>query len=458
MQWWRRRRLRVHLTLWHTAAMIAVLAVYAVGVLAFVGRRASQNLDSRLRGDYAWAAEMWDQRPDGTLTWFDAADGSDEDRPWLQVWDADGGLLFSTAVARRNPIPDARDLARDPDGRIVSVGATRPPYRVLTKRVTVAGRPIVIQVAKSEALMRADLTQLLAYLLFGLPLGVGVAGVGGYVLARRSLGSIERMTERARSITAARLSERLPIDDPDDELGRLATVFNDTLERLDGAFSQMRRFTGDVSHELRTPLAAIRTVGEVGLSERRSPDAYRGVIESMLEEADRLASLVERLLLLSRAEGGQMALAPERLDVPEIVDEVVAQLSVLAEDKRQRIVVRHVTRPAASSDRLMLRQALTNLVDNAIKYGPDGSEIRIDVSREADRVVLDVTDAGAGIPPERRAGMFDRFVRGAGGGAAGGWGLGVSIARWAVEANGGQLTYEPRAGGSTFRITLPAVA
>ena len=128
------------------------------------------------------------------------------------------------------------------------------------------------------------------------------------------MGSVERLADRARSITVARLNERLPVEEPDDELGRLATVFNETLERLDASFGQMRRFTGDVSHELRTPLAAIRTVGEVGLRERRSPDAYRAVIESMLEEADRLSSLVERLLLLSRAEGGQTPLKPERLD------------------------------------------------------------------------------------------------------------------------------------------------
>jgi heavy metal sensor kinase len=453
-RWWRRRRLRVNLTLWHVAAMVAVLAVYVVVVLAFVGRSASQNLDSRLRGDYTWAVEMWDQRPDGTLTWFDGDDGTDEDRPWLQVWDAESTLLYRTAVARRNPIPGAAELARDPDGRIVSVASNGPPYRVLSRAVTVGGRRVVIQVAKSEALMRHDLTQLLLYLLFGLPLGVGIAGVGGYLLARRALASVERMTDRARSITAARLNERLPVEDPDDELGRLATVFNETLERLDASFGQMRRFTSDVSHELRTPLAAIRTVGEVGLRERRSPDAYRAVIESMLEETDRLSSFVERLLLLSRAEGGQMPLTPERLDLGELVDEVVMQLGVLAEDKRQRIVVSQTVPSSAASDRLMLRQALTNLVDNAIKYGPDGSDIHIEVTSEADHAILEVTDAGTGIPPERRAGIFDRFVRG---GDGTGWGLGLSIARWAVEANGGQLTYEPRSGGSTFRITLPTV-
>src|SRR5216117_819435 len=117
------------------------------------------------------------------------------------------------------------------------------------------------------------------------------------------------MAERARSITADRLKDRLPVDNPDDELGRLATVFNETLTRLELSFEQMRRFTADVSHELRTPLTAIRSVGEVGLRGRRDEGEYRAIIGSMLEEVDRLAGLVDRLLALSRAETGQAALS-----------------------------------------------------------------------------------------------------------------------------------------------------
>ena len=112
--------------------------------------------------------------------------------------------------------------------------------------------------------MRQELRDLLVVLVIGLPMAVTVAGLGAYWLARRALAPVERMTERAQLITADRLGERLPVHNPDDEMGRLATVFNETLARLEASFEQMRRFTADVSHELRTPLTAIRSVGEVG--------------------------------------------------------------------------------------------------------------------------------------------------------------------------------------------------
>ena len=156
------------------------------------------------------------------------------------------------------------------------------------------------------------------------------------------------MTERARTITAERLSDRLPVHNPDNEMGRLATVFNETLGRLEASFEQMRRFTGDVSHELRTPLTAIRSVGEVGLREHRDEPAYRAIIGSMLEEVDRLSGLVDRLLTLSRAESGQAKLSVEVVDLRELAEEVVGHLGVLAEEKRQTITVDVVGRAARS--------------------------------------------------------------------------------------------------------------
>ena len=149
--------------------------------------------------------------------------------------------------------------------------------------------------------MRQELRDLSLILIFGLPVGVVIAGLGGYALARRALAPIEQMTERARTITAERLSDRLPVAHPENEMGRLASVFNETLGRLEGSFDQMRHFTADVSHELRTPLTAIRSVGEVGLRGHRNEASYRSIIGSMLEEVDRLSQLVDRLLTLSRA-------------------------------------------------------------------------------------------------------------------------------------------------------------
>lgn len=269
------------------------------------------------------------------------------------------------------------------------------------------------------------------------------------------MAPLQRMAERAQDITAHRLSERLPIDNPHDELGRLASVFNDTLARLESSFQQMRRFTGNVSHELRTPLTAIRSVGEVELREPREAASYRRVIESMLEEADRLTSLVDRLLMVSRADHGDQSLALEPIDLGALADEVVTHLDVLAEEKQQSMLVEHVGHPRCRGDRITLRHAVINLVDNAIRYTPVGGQIRVRVSESSAHAVLEVRDTGPGIPEEDQARLFDRLYRGRDS-APGGSGLGLSIARWAVEANHGQLSYDQVNGsGSTFRITLP---
>jgi heavy metal sensor kinase len=296
--------------------------------------------------------------------------------------------------------------------------------------------------------------------MFGLPFGVLASVLGGYSLARRALAPLDRMTERARTINAERLQDRLPVDNPHDELGRLATVFNDTLGRLESSFDQMRRFTSDASHELRTPLTAIRSVGEVGLRGKRDEPAYREIIGSMLEEAERLALLVDRLLTLSRADAGNSRLSADTVDLSELATEVTEQLEVLADEKNQSVHLEQKAKPTWVGDRVVLRQALLNLVDNAIKYSPTGAHITVRLDQQSDDAILEVSDNGPGIPAELQPRIFDRFYRvdESRSRSNGGTGLGLSIAKWAVEANGGKLTLESRNGsGCTFRITLPQV-
>ncbi|MQA31363.1 MAG: HAMP domain-containing protein [Luteitalea sp.] len=334
--------------------------------------------------------------------------------------------------------------------------------RVLKGQATIYGRHVVIGVARSEALMRQQLNELVALMLLGLPLGVAAAGAGGYLLARRALAPIERMASQARTITAERLSDRLPVDNPNDELGGLASVFNSTLGRLESSFDHMRRFTANVSHELRTPLTAMRSVGEVALRERRDRPAYRAVIGSMLEEVERLGALVDRLLALSRAAIGPTKLSREAIDLRALAEELTAQLGVLAEEKQQTLTIDAHGSGRAVGDRIALRQSLMNLLDNAIKYTPNGGEIGIRVWETSTTAALEVHDTGPGIDAEARPRIFDRFYRAGSvdrGGEADGFGLGLSIAKWGVEASGGTLALDPTHGpGTTFRMTLPRAA
>ena len=454
-RWWRSHSVRVQLTLWYVAAMTLVLAVYAGAILAYVSRSASQLLDQQLRADFQWATVMVEQTPEGGITWN--GEEAIEEHPWLQVWSADGKLLFRNDVALQ--VPDiGMNLANLADDAIVRVPADGVTLRVLSRRGEIAGSPVVIQVGRSETAMREQIRNVTLILLLGLPVAVATAGFGGYLLARRALAPIERMTERAETITAERLSDRLPVSNPYNEMGRLATVFNATLGRLQESFEQMRRFTADVSHELRTPLTAIRSVGEVGLRGRRDENEYRTIVGSMLEEADRLAVLVDRLLTLSRTETGDSRLSIEPIVLKDLAESVVADLAVLAEEKSQQLVVEAHGAPCGYGDRLMLRQALINLLDNAIKFSPPGAGIVIRLADAPGKAVIDVIDRGPGVPEAAREHIFDRFYRASGTADVIGTGLGLSISKSAVEKCGGSLTLESTdAQGSTFRLTLPRV-
>jgi heavy metal sensor kinase len=316
-------------------------------------------------------------------------------------------------------------------------------------------------VSRSEEHVRAQLNEILMVLVLGLPLVVVLAGAGGYVLARRALAPIDHLATEARRITADSLHERLSTPNPDDEIGRLAAVINETFARLESSFGQLRRFTADASHELRTPLSVIRGIGEMELKESRTAAEYRDAIGSMLEEVDRLTHLVDTLLRLSHADAGTVRLVCESLPVAGLVNDVVSSLTILAEERGQRVTVDVADGVMVTADRLLVREALTNVIDNAIKYAPKNSTITVRAGSDVDRAVIDIVDQGPGIAAEYRKRVFDRFFRvdPARTRDAGGTGLGLAIAKWAVEVNGGTIAVESAArGGSVFRITLPRAA
>jgi len=230
------------------------------------------------------------------------------------------------------------------------------------------------------------------------------------------------------------------------------------LSRLAAAFEQLRRFTADASHELRTPLTAIRTVGEVALQRPLTAEGYREVIGSMLEDVDRLTRLVESLLLLTRADAGRIPLTRAIVDLRELVVGVSDGLRVLAEEKHQALTVELAGPAAAECDAAVLRQGITNLLHNAIKYTPQKGLIRVAVTSTTGDAVIEVEDSGPGIPSADQPRVFERFYRmdHARSRDSGGAGLGLAIARWAVEANGGRIELDSVEGrGTLFRVVLP---
>jgi heavy metal sensor kinase len=453
----------MRLTLWYTAALTVVLVLYAGGVFVFLKNHLAAELDRQLHDDFEVAEQMLERTPDGGVRWRTDAHHEESDdaehRPWLEVWSPAGHLLYRSPSSGHVGLGPAPMGSQGDPGPVSRTLPGDLHLRLLQGPYAVGGLPVVIRVARSAGPLRHTLQTSLLVFVLGLPVAVGMAGVGGYALARRALAPVGRMAEQARRMTADRLGERLPVDNPADELGKLATVFNDTFARLERSFTQMRRFTADASHELRTPLTAMRSVGEVGLRAPRDETAYRDIIGTMLEEVDRLRHLVEGLLTLSRADAGAVQLTPARVDLAALAREVAQHLGVLAEEKHQALVVDATQPVQVWVDRPLVRQALINIVDNAIKYSAEKARICVVVTEHQQGAALDVIDTGPGIAPLHRAHIFDRFYRvdTARAREQGGTGLGLSIARWAVEAHGGHIELESEEGrGSTFRMVLPA--
>ena len=452
------RSVRVRLTVWYVATLALLLLAYAVGVFVFLRHTLTSTLDRQLEDDAEAAERLLQRTGEHQVAWratMHAENDKDHVDPWIEAWSRSGGLLYRSTRAGQLTIPAISPSSPQQSRTVVASDGSR--LRALTRTGSVDGLVVVLRVGRSEEYICHELNELVTVLALASPFAVGLAAFGGYGLARRALTPVDRMQERASLITAERLKERLPVD-TDDELGRLATTFNDLLARLEESFEQMRRFTADASHELRTPLTAIRSVGEVGLRERRDANAYREVIGSMLEEVDRLTHLVDGLLALSRADAGDARVSTERFDLKGLAEDVCGHLGVLAEEKRQLLHLDAGDQIDVTGDRVLLRQAVINLLDNAIKYTPAGGSVRVRVHGDARTGAIEVADTGPGIAAEHRTRIFDRFYRvdPARSRELGGVGLGLSIARWAVEINGGRLEYEPgHPAGSTFRITLP---
>jgi heavy metal sensor kinase len=456
----RPRSVRARLTLWYTLALAGVLFAYALIVFLFLRQALYNDLDRRLRDDLDLVAEEVEVTEDGQLRWRGSRHPDEADQSpsaaerWLEVWAENGTLLLRSATS--NPLGLPAPAAMD-EGH-VTIRHPRGRLRLAAGRRSIAGVPVHVRVARSEERVRHELREVAIVQALGLPLALAVAAGVGYRLARRALSPVARMVAQARGITADRLGERLPVENPRDELGELAGTFNEAFARIERSFEQLRRFTADASHELRTPLTALRSVGEVGLQERPGDRLFGDVVGSMLEEVDRLTRLVDTLLELSRADAGQVRLAHERVDLAALAAATVGHLEDLAADKEQEVRLEGTGPVEVSGDWLVLRQAAINVLDNAIKYSPTGTSIRVAVGGSADRAWITFADQGPGIPAEERDRIFERFYRvdKARSRAQGGTGLGLSLARWGVEAHGGRIEVASEPGlGSTFTIVLP---
>ena len=440
---------RARLTLWYAGVLALIVCIFSSGVLLLVRARLYSALDDQLGRELASIDRVYREEPgelgDLASEWGLALFRVEEGTRILHQTDAWERQGLAGALGADDGSPRSWSARDGRHYRVQEISA--PSYRLAA--------------AIDETSLRYTLWTLALILAASVPFAVGLAIAGGYFLAGRMLAPVGAMADKARAITADSLTEGLPVGNPHDEFGRLATVFNETLSRVHDAFERLRRFTADASHELRTPLTVLRSVGEeAALQGSVDPGACLDVVGSMLEEVDRLTRLVDSLLTLTRADSGKLVLTNQSVDLRALAESVTEQLRVLAEEKRQTLALEAPEPTRVRGDETLLRQGLANLVHNAIKYTPAGGAIRVGLkARASGAAVIEVQDSGPGIPPEHRERVFERFYRVDAGRSReeGGVGLGLAIARSAVEANGGRIELESSEGrGSVFRVVLPA--
>jgi heavy metal sensor kinase len=434
-------------------------------VSAFYLHSLREQVDTSLDRDVETVEGDLNTGSDGRveLTSHEGEADEDEDQGGylLEVLAADGAVLYRSPQLNGQALgPISRGPAVQGRDEPISMrlGSGELVRTITRKHHLPDGRLTIVRLAVSEEPYWREFWEMAGILGIGLPIVVVLVFITGYLLAGRALSPVDVMAKRAAQITADHLNERITIPNPEDELGQLGTAFNATLARLESSFEQLRRFTADASHELRTPLTAIRSVGEVALSKRGSESYYRDTIGSMLEETNRLTKLVDSLLTMSRADAGRVPLHFSPVSLLELAKESSSLLEVLAEEKNQSIRFEGSNAIHVNADRTILRQALVNLIDNAVKFSPENGIIQVRVSGDAADAIVEIQDNGPGIPAEHKARIFERFYRvdKARTRQEGGTGLGLSIVEWAVSVHRGTVEVDCEPGtGSIFRIRLP---
>jgi heavy metal sensor kinase len=459
--WLQRRSLKLRLAFWFSLIAFVLLLALLPLTYTLTERRLNADLDRQLEIDWILIEAHLESDGAGGVRWRSESPSTLESggyaESWFDVWE-DGRKLMSHWPAHGVQIKEAPKSPEKATAYHDLVFEGNRRARTLQKNARIGGREMTLRLFHDKSSTQGILREILVSLGLGVPIAVLLAAAGGYFMADRALRPITQMTEQARNITSESLGCRLPNPNPHDELGQLATVFNETLERLERSFDALRRFTADASHEFRTPLTALRSVGEIALREARDPELMRETIGSMLEEAQRLHDLADTLLNLARIESGHATLHPERVWIDEAAAEVCERLEVLASEKQQNVEVDIAPGLAVEVDPVLFRQAVMNLVHNAIRYSHAGSTVRITGHSEKATAIIDITDEGPGIAEEHRERVFDRFYRidKARSRQEGGTGIGLALAKLTVELFKGTINLESELGrGSRFEIRLP---
>jgi heavy metal sensor kinase len=456
--------IRTRLTLWYTGLLAIFLLIFNTLVYVSLSGVLLGDIDSRLAGQAVEVANLieHENNPDAVIATGRAvlpAIDIFSSQYFIQITDLAGRVaqVSPNLQGEYLPVP-AGDLPLSEAVAFTVDAGSGVHVRVVSSPIVLADQFFgTVQVAQSLAGMDDALRALRRVLLFGSGILLVLAALGGGVLARAALRPIHAITETARQITqTGDLEQRIPVADPNDEIGQLTETFNDMLSRLEQLFQAQQRLVADVSHELRTPLTTIQ--GNLDLLRRGATDDLElraAALRAIGDETGRMRRLVNDLLLLAQADAG-LTLYKQPVEMDTLLLEIYRQALVMA---RGEVTVRLGAEDQAlvMGDADRLRQLLLNLVDNALKYTPSDGDVTLTLSRSDGWVKVAVADTGIGMTPEDQARIFDRFYRSDPSRTRpGGSGLGLAIAQWVVQAHDGRIEVESTLGqGSKFTVWLP---
>lgn len=449
--------IRLRVTLAFTVAMALVLI--AVGLFLYLRSEAQldESIDNGLRSRAGEVSAL--ARTSRTGLGSHRPPLIEQDESFAQVLTRDGRLIDSTPQLEDQPV------LRPPE---VAKGAMSPTFfersglpgiettaRLLAVPINTRDGELVVIVGSSLGDRNEALDNLATLLLIGGPIALLLASLAGYGAAGAALRPVEEMRRRAAAISAGGPDERLPIPPASDELQRLGQTLNEMLDRIEVTLERERRFVDDASHELRTPLTLHKTELELALRHGSSEEELRNAIASGLEEIDRLVQLAEDLLVVARSEQGRLAIASDPLAVIDLFTTVSERFRARASESGRSLLIDGGDGLIVEGDRLRLEQALTSMVDNALRHGE--GEVRIWATENGRRIELHVGDRGAGFPPEFVAQAFERFSRADAARGRGGSGLGLAIVETIALAHGGRAgAANDPAGGADVWIEIPA--
>jgi heavy metal sensor kinase len=374
----------------------------------------------------------------------------------IHIFDLTGHLLYpKTSTAPPGfPWPKPPRTSKD---QIVNVMFQGKQYRVLQHHATLGARTFLTVVAGQLEDNRLMLAQFTVGLVETIPILLLATGLAGYFMSRRVLQPVDKLTNAVLSLSIGNLSERLPIGNTGDELQRLAETCNDMLSRLETAVVQIKQFTADASHELRSPLSYIRTVSEYALRQKDLTPEIREIFGEILEECGETTRLLEDMLLLARADSGNVDIPFETIELSALVRDSLERARTQAEAKRHQLTLQSANGPfEIRGDRSILRRLIWTLLDNAIKYTPEGGRVDVQMERYGAQVHLRFADTGIGIAPEVVPRVFDRFFRADPSRTQEGAGLGLAIAKWIADVHHADLSLVSELGvGSAFTVVFP---